>query len=135
MKVGFTGTQSGMSRHQAAQLIDNLVALECTEFHHGDCIGADNQADVLARNIVGRIVVHPPTNDSKRAFTTRKAGTVVRPPKPYLERNHDIVDETDVLIATPRDERVEELRSGTWATVRYARKQGKRVIILPRGKQ
>lgn len=45
-----------------------------------------------------------------------------RPAKPYLERNKDIANEgIDGLIAAPSGW-VEELRSGTWATVRYARK-------------
>ena len=49
--------------------------------------------------------------------------------KRYLERNRDIVDACDILIACPRTLK-EELRSGTWATVRYARKVGKPVAIL-----
>jgi predicted Rossmann fold nucleotide-binding protein DprA/Smf involved in DNA uptake len=46
-----------------------------------------------------------------------------------LERNKDIVSESDFLIAAP-DSKKERLRSGTWATVRHARKLGKRVMIL-----
>lgn len=53
----------------------------------------------------------------------------IRDPLPPLERNHRIVDACDVLIACPKDAQ-EQLRSGTWATVRYARKQGKRVIVI-----
>jgi predicted Rossmann fold nucleotide-binding protein DprA/Smf involved in DNA uptake len=42
------------------------------------------------------------------------------------------VNETGVLVAMP--DGPEELRSGTWATVRYARKQGKDGrIIYPDG--
>ncbi len=61
-------------------------------------------------------------------------GDETRKPKPYLKRNHDIVDESDILIGFPSSEE-ERLRSGTWATVRYARKTGKRIyIIFPDGK-
>jgi hypothetical protein len=57
------------------------------------------------------------SDDSKRAFCQ---GDVVLTPRPYLVRNRHIVDASSVLIATPKGD--EELRSGTWSTVRYARK-------------
>jgi predicted Rossmann fold nucleotide-binding protein DprA/Smf involved in DNA uptake len=58
---------------------------------------------------------------------------VVHTPKAPLDRNRDIVDAAAVLIAAPK-EMTETLRSGTWATVRYARKQGKQVwIVWPDG--
>jgi hypothetical protein len=43
-------------------------------------------------------------------------------------RNHRIVDMTRVLVACPDGE--ERQHSGTWATVRYARKRGKWIIIV-----
>lgn len=55
------------------------------------------------------------------------------PIKPPLVRNHDIVDSTELLIACPK-EQVEVLRSGTWATIRYARKKEITVwLIDPEG--
>lgn len=51
-----------------------------------------------------------------------------REPLPYLARNCVIVDEADILLACPKGP--EEQRSGTWATVRYARKQNKRIVIV-----
>jgi len=57
------------------------------------------------------------------------ASDIRRNPKPYLERNHNIVDESELLIACPKSKE-EELRSGTWATVRYARKKGVRIILI-----
>jgi hypothetical protein len=131
MKIGFTGTQQGMSDRQKRQLAALLTSLKGTEFHHGDCIGADEEADGIAAQLGLRIVIHPPDNMSKRAFRTRWPNRVEREPLPYLERNHHIVDETEVLIAGPKSEQ-EELRSGTWATVRYARKLGRTIRILPR---
>jgi hypothetical protein len=50
--------------------------------------------------------------------------------KPPLERNEDIVDfGRDLLIAAPL-QMVEVVRSGTWHTVRYARKKKVTVEIL-----
>lgn len=140
MKVGFTGTQIGMKTEQVITLKRLLSAQRVDEFHHGDCIGADDEAVGVVKELKKRlpltwkrkpkIICHPPSNDSKRAWNDFDEE---RSPKPYLDRNHDIVDESDILIAAPKG--YEVLRSGTWATVRYARKQGKRVIIIwPSGK-
>lgn len=48
----------------------------------------------------------------------------------YMKRNDRLVDHADVLLAFPRN-RNEYLRSGTWATVRRARKRGIEVRIYP----
>lgn len=130
MKIGFTGTQHGMTPDQKHTVV-NLLSRRDGEFHHGDCIGADADAHDIAENLPYWIVSHPPINDAKRAH---KKAHEFREPKDYLARNRDIVDETERLLATPR-EFEEELRSGTWATIRYARTRGRPVfIVLPDGK-
>lgn len=48
----------------------------------------------------------------------------------YLDRNREMVDGADVLIAFPKTAE-EETRSGTWATIRYARKVGVEVHLYP----
>lgn len=48
----------------------------------------------------------------------------------YMKRNDRLVAEADILVAFPETPR-ERLRSGTWATVRRARKAGKEVRIYP----
>ncbi len=129
MKVGFTGTQRGMTDRQLSKVDSMLRALAVPspiyEFHHGDCIGADEQFH-KAVNDPERTFIHPPKDDSKRAWCYSHH---TLKPKPYLERNHDIVDSVDVLIATPKTNH-EELRSGTWATIRYAIKRSKKVIVI-----
>lgn len=136
MKLGFTGTQDGMTEEQDAALGDFLVKLrkinlyrsgEAIEFHHGDCIGADEQAHQIAYTLGFEIFIHPPANNSKRAFC-ESPGITVLLPKPYLARNRDIVDSTNILIAAPKEPEV--LRSGTWATVRYVRREGKRIVLI-----
>ena len=135
MKIGFTGTQKGMSAGQLAELEDTL--LHCLisydkyfEFHEGDCVGADDESTTLARRLGFKIIVHPPINSSKRAFNI-DFDDLVLPRKEYLARNKDIVDATDLLIAAPFTDE-EERRSGTWSTVRYAWLMSKEVIILKR---
>jgi hypothetical protein len=126
MRVGVTATQRGLNPRQLAEFELCLRQLHATELHHGDCVGGDAQLHDVARRLGLRVVGHPPDNMSKRAHCQCDE---LRVPRPYLDRNHDIVDETEVLLAGPKDT-VEELRSGTWATVRYARKRGKQVHVV-----
>lgn len=128
--VAFTGTQIGCTDAQVAALARTLVALGCGVLHHGDCIGADEVAHRVARAMGARIELHPPRNGSKRARCEMLRGEVVRPEGEYLARNRAIVDAGEVLVACPREETGEELRSGTWATVRYARRLGRPVLII-----
>lgn len=127
MSLGFTGTQWGMSQKQ----IEAFTALIRNrwppgEFRHGDCDGADATAHGIATAFGWHVIIHPPTSNSRRAFCP---APVILPPEPYLVRNHKIVDATKELVATPYTMQ-EELRSGTWATVRYARKLGRLITII-----
>jgi hypothetical protein len=133
--VGFTGTSQGCTLDQlkfARIWLEEFIGLtDKSEFHHGDCVGADEQVARIAHSLGFSIVLHPPTNPKARAFTQAPFS---RKPKPYLERNHDIVDECNILLACPKGFE-EELRSGTWATVRYARKKFRPVrLVWPNGK-
>lgn len=117
--VGFTGTQLGMTENQKSELTEFLESYSGEKiFHHGDCIGADAQAHSIARDLGYRVIIHPPTNPVKRAFCT---GDEVRVTRDYLDRNKLIVLESEFMLAAPKSLR-EELRSGTWSTVRYTRK-------------
>ena len=100
-----------------------LCKLKPTEFHHGGCKGADTEASRIAATLGIHVVCHPPID--KKAIGDYYADKVL-PEKEYLDRNRDIVDCTDCLIATPK-ENFEVVRSGSWYTVRYARKQNKNV--------
>lgn len=126
--IGFTGTQRGLTDKQAIAVGYLFSTWKPRSFHHGDCIGADSDAHILALELMpmARIVIHPPDNDSKRSGCL---GDMILTPKPYLVRNHNIVDATTFLLATP-GETEEQLRSGTWATIRYAKKVGKPVLIV-----
>ena len=128
--VAFTGTQRGMTEQQMLAFRRLLFLFEWNEFHHGDCIGADREAHDVAEERDMVVVIHPPSIVTKRAW---RFAVETREPKPYIERNHDMVDECWYLIATP-GEPEEQLRSGTWATVRYARTVGRCIwLALPDG--
>jgi hypothetical protein len=130
MKIGFSGTQAGMTEAQKksfAALIKSFARKSNMEFHHGDCIGADEQAATMVWVYRSDIIVHPPKSGKRRAFF--KHYKEQRFPQDYLTRNKNIVKETEFLVATPRTVK-EELRSGTWSTVRFAQKQNKKVYII-----
>lgn len=132
INIGFTGTQKGMTRKQF-QILDMLseafssIKETLIIFHHGDCIGADFEAGELFYHKKCKVYIHPPEDSKKRAFS--KKMHVIFDRKPYLKRNHNIVNMSNIMIACPNTTE-EELRSGTWATIRYARKQNKRIIII-----
>lgn len=134
MKVGFTGTRHGMTdaqRIMVTALLDVLrTAHGATRFHHGDCVGADQEADSLATNAGLLVTVHPPDDDRLRAFCGHAD---MREPKPYHDRNEDIIREADVMIACPSEDS-EQPRGGTWFTYRKALTMGRTVwLISPSG--
>ena len=106
--------------------VNELLLARARYFHHGDCVGADAEAHEIASYLGMYIIIHPPENPKSRAFCPFYK---IRKEKPYLDRNHDIVNETDVLIACP-DGCEEKIRSDAWATVRYARKANKLILIV-----
>jgi hypothetical protein len=124
MNIGFTGTRKGMSLRQKEQLRDIFYIITARaeafdyrhSFHHGGAEGADTEAAAAARRHYCNVIEHPITDT-----------------KGLLDRNHDIVAACDILIAAPETD-TEQLRSGTWATIRYCRAAGKPVIMLSRGK-
>lgn len=128
LHVGFTGTRLGMTDLQKIAVrehFDNNKSI--VYLHHGDCLGADAEAHLEAVYFGIKVIIHPPENSRHRAFCTNVA--IVEITAPYLSRNHKIVDASTYLVATPQGFK-EEFRSGTWATIRYARKQGKEVVII-----
>lgn len=134
MRVGFTGTREGMTDPQRRAFIAWATIAGATEFHHGCCIGADHDAwEVFASaGDLGfakpRVVSHPPTDRSLLSSLAEMFADEKREPRDYLTRNRDIVDACEVLAACPQGPELR--RSGTWSTIRYARKCGKRVVIF-----
>ena len=128
MKIaGFTGTRKGMTDIQKELVTGLLTSVDIAL--HGGCVGADIGFDDICYRYKPRsiITVVRPSN-IKRTQGRWHYTPCVKPEKPPLVRDKDIVDFSDFLIACPDGK--EKLRSGTWATVRYARKQGKKIFIV-----
>ncbi len=131
MIIGFTGTRSGMSAKQIADLKTYFKksGTSIAEFHHGDCVGADVEANNIARDFGFKTCGHPPTNERWRAFSKCDIWFEA---KDYLDRNQDIVDACDTLIVAPRTNTEVKRGSGTWATYRDAYRIGRTTVMLER---
>jgi hypothetical protein len=130
MNIGFTGTSRRMlSTKQKEALREILERRPKARLIHGGAVGADDYADELAASLHIDRVVFPASNVKscqrvpEARLRSRTGSTVtIMPARPALERNKDIVHFCDILLAMPGQATAEMLRSGTWSTVRYARK-------------
>lgn len=134
MRAGFTGTRKGMNFKQQGQLRIELMRLAPSLLAHGACRGADDQADELAAEMDIYRVAYPSTastrvHDNYLRARTGSQITIILPPSLPLVRDKMIVDIAEIMIAAPKT-MTEIVRSGTWTTVRYARRMKKEVIIL-----
>jgi predicted Rossmann fold nucleotide-binding protein DprA/Smf involved in DNA uptake len=123
----FTGTRKGMSESQEITLIELIRVNKFDTIFHGDAVGADEQAHKIAVKYGLKVFKRPCKLTSQRAHTTE--GIILEGPVEPLERNKMLVMDSEILIATPADF-IEEQRSGTWSTVRFARKQDKHIFII-----
>lgn len=132
IRVGFTGTRRGMTVTQRAAVRQTLVAWDdryfLDEAHHGGCVGADLEFNALCEQMGLRVIVHP-SMVGRQTQSVLKTAHRVMTPLPPLVRNKCIVTDTDVLLAAPATVH-EIVRSGTWATVREARRRLRPIAII-----
>jgi hypothetical protein len=105
MIVGFTGTRRGMTTAQKDYLRAVLAAGGVEEFHHGDCVGADEEAHAIARALHIPIIIHPPILKHLRAWC--EGAKLVHRVLPYLHRNHALVNSCALLYAAPATDDVD----------------------------
>lgn len=130
MILGFTGTRDPISDAQAIALRQWLEANPPTKFLHGACVGADAAAVLQVKAMYGRQVEAHAYPGHIPSMTSEPAASVsIRHRSMHtLSRNRVIVEACDVLLAMPKGP--EEQRSGTWSTVRYARKLGRPIVVI-----
>lgn len=131
LHVGFTGTRHGLTEPQRASLkleLDWLTPLsDSIVAHHGYCVGGDVSFHYIVRAMPNsRIIAHPGPDDDTVLRANCEADEL-RPGKPFMARNHDIVNESHVMLACPPTDEPNEY-GGTWRTIRLATK------ALTRGK-
>jgi len=117
------------------QMLEVSQALESlytpgAEFHHGDCVGVDEEAAALAQHIGYRVVAHPGPDGELRAH---HPSDEVREPDTHFRRNRTIVNTTDLVLVVPWQDQ-HQTQGGTWYTHDYAIKVGRPVwVFYPRG--
>jgi hypothetical protein len=132
LDIGITGSRNGGNDQQYSALTRLLSYDYGTaekRLHHGCCIGVDEFAALTAKDVGYYIVGHPPYHPFTISDASINESDLVEAPKPYLDRNRDIVHVSTLLIAVPESDH-EVLRSGTWSTIRYARKLNKLIFII-----
>jgi len=135
MRIGFSGTSAGMTNDQMLQvhmLLGDMWTGGATQASHGMCQGADEQFHGMAK-VLGYFLIGCPGVSHKDTLWKRSEKCqcdMVMPVKFFLDRNRDIVRESDILIATPKETKEQMRGSGTWATIRYARQAHRPLIIV-----
>ncbi len=131
--IGFTGTRNGMSKKQKEEVTnliqDYLDKQTNITIIHGDCVGADADFHEICSNLSSTIIIKIYPGKGNTDLRAYCKSDDIDEPKPYLQRNRDIVDNCDILFACPISKE-EHVRSGTWYTIRYARKVGRTTKII-----
>jgi hypothetical protein len=132
MILGFTGTRKGLSKAQRSALPYALCAIRADQVIHGGAMGADTEFGTWTGSV--EVVIYPASAERYEYWRcVQSPWLTINPPIKPLVRNVIIANRCDHLLACPA-EMVEQQRSGTWATVRYARKAGKPItLLLPDG--
>lgn len=135
MILGFTGTRLGPRPAQTAAITRFVEGMKPVCFIHGGASGCDMLAHGIAERCwIPLIEIHPSGDRSPAVWEGMGAHCTIYPALPPLDRNKVIVRRVHGLLACPRTD-MEETRSGTWSTVRYARAAGVPVyVILQSGK-
>lgn len=135
MNVGVTATADGLARQQElvlASLLSDLRTDDVDWLLHGCCTGGDEQLALRARRLgyllhglPGRGLLDP----ARSLILNDRLDPVPSTKTPELTRNRHIVAAVGVLLAGPSGF-TEERRSGTWATIRYAKAARLPLIIV-----
>jgi hypothetical protein len=131
--IGVTGTRNGLSEEQANWIDQFLIYNAVNVLHHGDCVGVDEQVALKFADRKAYIIAHPGL-DVMMYRANCKVNDLVLPGKAALNRNRYIVQCSELLLAFPNSE-TDALRSGTWFTIRHAKKvKVPTIIVTPTGK-
>jgi hypothetical protein len=132
--LAFTGSKDTITPAQVKQLENELRNKRDRGYlwmHNGDCVVSDHAAAMLWKKLNGRVMLHPPIKNRYRADFHQ--ADIICEPADYLTRDRHMVDCSELIIGTPQTYE-EQTRSGTWATLRYAKAlRLERIIIFPDG--
>lgn len=149
-----TGTRRGMTAAQKTRFAEGLKRCldqdqqrnpdpakpeDFTTLVHGDCMGADADAHLIAYEMGLDIWIYPGIDrfgcSPSRAFCGGDVDRVrLMPEGRYFPRNQDIVRKGRFLVGFPGKDHVESHGSGTWHALHFARTIAKPMrIVWPDG--
>ena len=130
--IGFTGSRDGMTDQQKTNVMKSVAlvrkAKERVCVVHGDCIGADADFHHICLAFEVLIYIRPCTFENMRAYS--KNVKTEYPPERPMARNRKIVADANIMFACPPNMEVIKSGSGTWATIGFARKANKPLLIF-----
>ncbi len=115
MKIAVVGNRYGWNIQEIYDVLECNISKE-DEIVSGGAIGVDTYANKFAEYLGIPITIFYPDNSKPS-------------PKRYYDRNQDIVDYSDILIAFQDNPH----RSGTQSSINRARKKGIKVIVIKKG--
>lgn len=134
MIITFAGSRIGISHAQLdtiKNLLDQLKVSSDDIALHGCCTGADTDIHHICQKKDMTIVGYPAFADQ---YQLAEECDKRMPQMSPLKRNHAMVNRCTLVIAAPGTQK-EQLRSGTWATIRYCKKLKKPLhVVYPDGK-
>lgn len=135
MIVGTTGTSRGPTPAQHDTFKELVARLPISRFVHGGCVGWDTLAHYAVRRAHPKIPIEIFPSDlhgmQGTCVTIPMGNCEIHVEMPPLDRNRLMTQWIYGLIAVPRTDE-EQIRSGTWATIRYAREIGLPIYIIRR---
>jgi len=127
---GFSGTRAGMSHTQYEIIRVCLSIGKPAIVRHGGAHGSDTEFHALWREECPlRFADIWPADQARVKLFDGQDHVAMNSVRPPLTRNEEIVKRSTFLIAAPHSQK-EELRSGTWTTVRMARRIHVPVLIV-----
>jgi hypothetical protein len=134
--LGFTGRKEGITESQIIMITNFVRIINFASAIHGDCVGADACFHDIVRKEKPRPKAYIEKYPSLHTdYQANKEADFINEPMKALVRDKIMANKSNIMLATPPTEQ-EILRSGTWATVRYARASPtirKVIIIAPNG--
>lgn len=134
--IGITGTRDGMTSEQKS-VVHTVLSyyFDASTFLSGMCIGTDAQSSKMASGMGMIVEGYPGHSKSNPDDLTCRDRAVenydeIRESKPYYDRNRDIVDDSDLMIACPNGKNYHGGKGGANYTIRYALKVGKPIVII-----
>lgn len=122
----FAGTRQGMTEKQLAEVERLFKDLGITTIYHGAAVGADEQASLIAQRMELNVRAFPGNVAADRSRLAH--ANAWEPPNTPLQRNKAMVKRAHLVIAAP--DGPEKPRSATWATIRMANTQGKKIYVV-----